>query len=151
VLLVILTTIAACVQEPDPSTTIIKYRFYGGHVIESHAIQELVVSHEKATLTITAADGNITGRFEKALTKEQVNAIKKVFLDNNFDVYGDRYDEGLNYVADVECTDITFTANGKTKTVTMYNINKHLPEGLIRIRERLQETGEFTQIPDETK
>jgi len=138
-------------QEPDYSEAVIKYKFYGGFVIQAHAIQELVVTQDKATLTITAADGSITERFEKALTKEQFNAIVKVFLDNNFDSYGDRYDEGQNYVTDVGFTDITFTANGKTKTVTTYNINEYMPAGLIRIREKIQETVEFTRMLDESQ
>ena len=89
----------------------------------TYAIQELVVTKDNATWTITAADGNITERFEKNLTKEQFNAIVKVFTDNNFASFGDRYDEGQNYVTDVGFTDITFAANGKTKTVTTYNVN----------------------------
>jgi len=152
-LLVITGAIAACVQtqEPDYSGAVIKYKFYGGFVIQTHAIQELVVMQDKATLTIASADGNITERFEKALTKEQFNAIVKVFIDNNFDTYGDRYDEGQKYVTDVGFTDITFTANGKTKTVTTYNVNDYMPSGLIRIREKLQETVEFTRMPDESQ
>src|SRR5512136_2051954 len=94
---VVTAAIAACVQEPDYSDAVIKYRFYGGFVMPTHAIQELVVTQDKATLTITATDGNITEKFEKALTKEQFNAIVKVFFDNNFDSYKDRYDEGQNY------------------------------------------------------
>jgi hypothetical protein len=150
-LLVMSATIAACVQEPDYSDAVIKYRFYGGFVMPTHAIQELVVTQDKATLTVTAADGNITERFEKALTKEQFNAIVKVFPDNNFDSYGDRYDEGQNYVTDVGFTDITFIANGKTKTVTTYNVNDYMPAGLIRIREKLQETVEFTRMLNESQ
>ena len=152
-LLVITAAIAACVQtqEPDYSGAVIKYKFYGGFVIQTHAIQELVVTQDNATLTITSADGNITERFEKALTKEQFNAIVKVFIDNNFDSYGDRYDEGQKYVTDVGFTDITFTANGKTKTVTTYNVNDYMPSGLIRIREKLQETVEFTRMLDESQ
>lgn len=129
----------------------IKYRFYGGFVMQTHAIQELVVTQDKAILTITAADGSITERFEKPLTKEQFNAIVKVFPDNNFDSYGDMYDGGQNYVTDVGFTDITFTAKGKTKTVTTYNINDYLPAGLIQIREKLQETVEFTKMLDESR
>ena len=75
----------------------------------------------------------------------------KVFTDNNFASYGDRYDEGQNYVADVGFTDITFTANGKTKTVTTYNVNDYLPSGLIAIREKLQETVEYTKSLDESQ
>ena len=152
-LLILSAAIAACVQtqEPDNSDAVIKYRFYGDFVIQTHAIQELVITRDNATLTITAADGNITERFEKALTKEQFNAIVKVFIDNNFDSYGDRYDEGQNYVTDVGFTDITFTANGKTKTVTTYNVNDYMPPGLIRIREKLQETVEFTRMLDESQ
>jgi len=150
-LLIIMAAMAACVQEPDYSDAVIKYRFYGGFVMQTHAIQELVVTQDKATLTITAADGNITERFEKALTKEQFNAIVKVFPDNNFDSFGDRYDEGQNYVTDVGFTDITFIANGKSKTVTTYNFNEYLPAGLVRIREKLQETVEFTRMLDESQ
>jgi len=152
-LLIVSAAIAACVQmqEPDNSDAVIKYRFYGGFVIQTHAIQELVITQDNATLTITAADGNITERFGKALTKEQFDAIVKVFIDNNFDSYGDRYDEGQNYVTDVGFTDITFTANGKTKTVTTYNVNDYMPSGLIRIREKLQETVEFTRMLDESQ
>jgi hypothetical protein len=148
VLLVIMTAVAACAQVPDPGNPVITYTFYGGHVIQSHAIQGLVVSQDKATLTITAADGNLTERLEKPLTKDQYNAIVNVFPDNNFDGFGDRYDEGQNYVADVGFTNITFTSNGKTKTVTTYNLNKYLPDGLVNIRKKLQETVEFTRTPN---
>ncbi|MDD1700855.1 MAG: hypothetical protein LUQ04_08700 [Methanoregula sp.] len=152
-LLITAAMIAACmqVQEPDSGNAVITYRFYGGFVIQTHAIQELVVTKDNATLTITAADGNITERFEKKLTKEQFNAIVKVFSDNNFASYGDRYDEGQKYVTDVGFTDITFVANGKTKTVTTYNVNDYMPSGLIRIREKLQETVEFTRTLDESR
>jgi len=75
----------------------------------------------------------------------------KVFSDNNFASYGDRYDEGQNHVTDVGFTDITFAANGKTKTVTTYNVNDYLPSGLIRIREKLQEIVEFTRTLDESQ
>jgi hypothetical protein len=152
-LLIITAALAACVQtrEPDYSGAVIKYKFYGGFVIQTHAIQELIVTQDNATLTITSSDGNITERFEKALTKEQFNAIVKVFIDNNFESFGDRYDEGQKYVTDVGFTDITFTANGKTKTVTTYNVNDYMPSGLIRIREKLQETVEFTRMLDESQ
>jgi len=145
--------IAACtqVQQPDTSNAVITYKFYGGFVAPAYAIQELVVTKDNATLTISAADGNITQRFRKNLTTEQFNAIVKVFSDNNFASFGDRYDEGQNHVTDVGFTDITFTANGKTKTVTTYNYNQYLPSGLVKIREKLQETVEFTRTLDESQ
>jgi hypothetical protein len=151
VLLIAGAMIAACTQvrEPGSGDALITYKFYGGFVMQTHALQELVVTKDKATFTVTAADGNITERFEKNLTKEQYNGIVKVFFDNNFASYGDRYDEGQNYVTDVGFTDITFTANGRKKTVTTYNVNDYLPSGLIRIREKLQETMEFTRTLDE--
>jgi hypothetical protein len=153
VLLITVAMIAACmqVQEPDSGNAVITYRFYGGFVMPTYTIQELVVTKDKLTFTITAADGNITERFEKNLTKEQYNAIIRVFADNNFASFGDRYDEGQKYVTDVGFTDITFTANGKTKTVTTYNVNDYMPSGLIRIREKLQETVEFTRTLDENQ
>ena len=153
VLLIAVVMIAACTQvpEPNPDNIVIQYKFYGGFVMQTHAVQELVVTKDKATLTITAADGNITERFDKALTREQFSAMVKVFSDNNFDSYGDRYDEGQNYVTDVGFTDITFTANGKTKTVTTYNFDTYLPAGLVRIREKFQETIEFTRALDESQ
>ena len=144
--------IAACTQEQEPSSNIvIKYKFYGGFVAQAYAIQELVVTKDNATFTVMAADGNITERFEKNLTNEQYNAIVKVFSDNNFASFGDRYDEGQNYVTDVGFTDITFAANGKTKTVTAYNYDQYLPAGLVKIREKLQETVEFTKTLDESQ
>lgn len=85
------------------------------------------------------------------MTKEQFSAIVKVFFDNNFNSYGDRYDEGQNYVTDVGFTDITYTAKGKTKTVTTYNFDGYLPPGLVTIREKLQETIEFTQTLDKNQ
>jgi hypothetical protein len=153
VLLIAVVMIAACtqVQEPDSSNIVIKYKFYGGFVMPTYAIQELVVTKDTSTFTITAADGTITERFEKNLTPEQFNAIVRVFSDNNFASYGDRYDEGQNHVTDVGFTDITFIANGKTKTVTTYNINDYMPSGLIAIREKLQETVEYTKSLDESQ
>ncbi len=152
-LLIAVAMIAACmqVQEPDSSNAVITYRFYGGFVMPTYAIQELVVTKDYATWTITGSDGNITERFKKNLTKEQFDGIVKVFVDNNFASYGDRYDEGQNYVTDVGFTDITFAANGKSKTVTTYNVNDYMPSGLIRIREKLQETVEFTRTLDESQ
>ena len=154
-LLILAAVTAACMQAPaqeaDSGDAVIIYRFYGGFVMQTHAVQELVVTKDKATLTITAADGTITERFEKALTKEHFSAIVKVFSDNNFDSYGDRYDEGQNYVTDVGFTDIIYTAKGKSKTVTTCNFNEYLPGGLVRIREKLKETIEFTRMPDETR
>ncbi len=117
----------------------------------THAIQELVVTKNLSTLTVYSSDGNITERFEKNLTSEQFNSIVKVFTDNNFASYGDRYDEGQNYVTDVGFTDITFTVNGKSKTVTTYNFDKYLPAGLVAIREKLQETVEYTRALDESQ
>jgi len=153
VLLIAVVMIAACTQvpEPSPDTTVIKYKFYGGFVMPTHAIQELVVTKDTSTLTVYSADGNITERFEKNLTQEQFNGIVKVFTDNNFVSYGDRYDEGQNYVTDVGFTDITFSVNGKSKTVTTYNVNAYLPSGLIAIREKLQETVEYTRSLDESQ
>ena len=152
-LLIAVAMIAACmqVQEPDNSNAVITYKFYGGFVMPEYAIQELVVTKDTATWTIKAADGNITERFEKNLKKEQFNSIVKVFMDNNFASFGDRYDEGQNYVTDVGFTDITFSANGKTKTVTAYNYDQYLPAGLVTIREKLQETVEFTKTLDESQ
>src|SRR5512139_2099407 len=125
VLLIAVVLITACtqVQQPDSGNIVIKYRFYGGFVMPTHAVQELVVTKDLSTLTVYAADGNITEQFEKNLTPEQFNGIVKVFFDNNFASYGDRYDEGQNYVTDVGFTDITFSVNGKAKTVTTYNVN----------------------------
>ncbi len=93
-LILAVAMITACtqVQQPDNSNAVITYKFYGGFVAPAYAIQELVVTKDTATFTITAADGNITQRFEKNLTREQYDAIVKVFLDNNFASYGDRYD-----------------------------------------------------------
>ena len=152
-LIIAMAMIAACtqVQQPDNSNAVITYKFYGGFVVPTYAVQELVVTKDTATFTITAADGNITQRFEKNLTREQYDAIVKVFLDNNFASYGDRYDEGQSHVTDVGFTDITFAANGKTKTVTTYNVNNYMPSGLIRIREKLQETVQFTKTLDESQ
>jgi hypothetical protein len=153
VLLITIVLIAACtqVQQPEPGNIVIKYKFYGGFVMPTHAVQELVVTKDMSTLTVYAADGNITEQFEKNLTPEQFNGIVKVFFDNNFASYGDRYDEGKNYVTDVGFTDITFSVNGKAKTVTTYNVNDYLPSGLIAIREKLQETVEFTRTLDESQ
>jgi hypothetical protein len=150
VLLITAAMSAACMQvpEPDPGNAVITYRLYGGLVMQTHAIQELVVTKDNATLTITAGDGTITERYEKNLTREQFNAIVRVFTDNNFASYGDRYDEGQNYVTDVGFADITFEANGESKTVTTYNVNDYMPSGLIRIRQKLQETVDFTRTPD---
>jgi hypothetical protein len=152
-LLITAAMIAACmqVQEPGAGSAVITYRFYGGFVVQTHAIQELVVTKDNATLTITASDGSVTERFQKNLTKEQFNAIVKVFSDNNFASYGDNYDEVQKYITDVGFTDITFAADGKKKTVTTYNVNDYLPSGLIRIREKLQETVEFTRTLDENQ
>ena len=33
--------------------------------------------------------------------------------------------------------------------MTTYNVNQYMPDGLIRIREKLQETIAFTKMPDE--
>ena len=117
----------------------------------THAIQELVVTKDMSTLTVYSSDGNITERFEKNLTPVQFNSIVKVFIDNNFASFGDRYDEGQNYVTDVGFTDITFSVNGKAKTVTTYNVNAYLPSGLIAIREKVQETVEYTRALDESQ
>jgi hypothetical protein len=153
VLLIGVVMIAACmqVQEPDSGNAVITYRSYGGFVMPTYAIQELVVTKDNATMTIIASDGNITKRYQKNLTKEEYNGIVKVFSDNNFASFGDRYDEGRNHVTDVGFTDITFAANGKTKTVTTYNVNDYMPSGLIKIREKLQETVEFTRTLDESQ
>ena len=152
-LLIAVAMIAACmqVQEPDSGNAVITYRSYGGFVMPTYAIQELVVTKDNATMTLIAADGNITKRYQKNLTKEQYNGIVRVFSDNNFASYGDRYDEGQKYVTDVGFTDITFAANGKAKTVTAYNYDQYLPAGLVKIREKLQETIEFTKTPDESQ
>jgi hypothetical protein len=155
-LLLITAAMAACVQAPGPGTgtagdTVITYKFYGGFVMPSYAIQELVVTKDLATFTIRSADGNITERFEKALTEAQFDSIVKVFSDNNFDSFGDRYDEGQNHVTDVGFTDITLSANGKTKTVTAYNFDRYLPAGLVKIRGKLQETIALTKMLDENQ
>jgi hypothetical protein len=153
VLLITAAIVTACmqVQEPDNSNAVITYKFYGGFVMPAYAVQELVITKDSATFTVMAADGNITERFEKNLTREQYDAIVKVFLDNNFASFGNRYDEGQKYVTDVGFTDITFAANGKTKTVTTYNVNDYMPAGLKTIREKLQETVDFTKTPDESQ
>jgi hypothetical protein len=153
VLLIAVVIIAACtqVQEPASDNFVIKYRFYGGFVMPTHAIQDLVVTKDTSTLTVYSSDGNITEQFKKNLTSEQFNSIVKVFIDNNFASYGDRYDEGQKYVTDVGFTDITFSVNGKSKTVTTYNVNAYLPSGLIAIREKLQETVEYTRSLDESQ
>ena len=153
ILLIAVVLIAACTQagEPDSGNIVIKYKLYGGFVMPTHAVQELVVTKDMSTLTVYAADGNITEQFEKNLTTEQFNSIVKVFFDNNFASYGDRYDEGRNYVTDAGFTDITFSVHGKAKTVTTYNVNDYMPSGLIAIREKLQETVEYTRTPDENQ
>jgi hypothetical protein len=152
-LLIAVAMIAACtqVQPPDNSNAVITYKFYGGFVAPAYAVQELVVTKDRATFTVLAADGNVTEKFEKNLTRDQFDAIVKVFTDNNFASFGDRYDEGQNHVTDVGFTDITFAANGKSKTVTTYNVNDYVPAGLIKIREKLQETVEFTKTLDENQ
>src|SRR5512145_3093418 len=115
-----LAILAACVQAPVPQTgtgnATITYRFYGGFVMTTHAIQELVVTPDRATFTISAGDGTVTEKYEKPITKEQFAALIGVFADNRFESFGDRYDEGQNYVTDVGFTDITLAANGRSKT-----------------------------------
>ena len=64
-LLFILAVTAACVQTPvtpgpDQSRDEIHYKLYGGFVAPPYAVQELVVTQDKATFTIMSADGNIT-------------------------------------------------------------------------------------------
>ncbi len=149
-LLIATALIAACTQTPAPGTgtAVITYKLYGGFVMPEYAIQELVVTKDAATFTIQSFDGNITARSEKNLTPEQYNGIVRVFTDNNFASFGDRYDEGQNYVTDVGFADITFAENGKSKTVTTYNVNDYMPAGLIAIRKKLQETVEFTRTLD---
>ena len=150
VLLMATALIAACTQAPapGPGNAVITYRLYGGFVMPEYAIQELVVTKDVARFTIQSFDGNITGQSEKNLTLEQYNGIVRVFTDNNFPSYGDRYDEGQNFVTDVGFADITFAENGKSKTVTTYNVNDYMPAGLIEIRRKLQETVEFTRTLD---
>jgi hypothetical protein len=158
-LLFILAVTAACVQTPvtpvtpvpDTGSTEIHYKLYGGFVMRSHAIQELVVTGNKATFTIMSGDGNLTAKYEKALTKDQFTAIVNVFADNNFSSYGDRYEEGQSHITDVGWADITLIEGTRNKTVTTYNTNRYMPDGLIRIREKLQETVEYTRSPDESQ
>jgi len=155
-LLFILAVTAACVQTPvspvpDTSRDEIHYKLYGGFVAPPYAVQELVVTQDKATFTIMSADGNVTEKFEKPLTKDQFTAIVKVFTDNNFTSFGDRYDEGRNHVTDVGFADITLIEGNRNKTVTTYNTNNYMPAGLILIREKLQETVAYTRSPDETQ
>ena len=64
-LLFILAVTAACVQTPvatapDQSSVEIHYKLYGGFVAPPYALQELVVTQDKADFTIMSADGNIT-------------------------------------------------------------------------------------------
>jgi len=155
-LLVLLAVTAACVQTPvspgpDKNNDVIHYRLYGGFVMPSYAVQELVVTKDTATFTIMSADGNVTEQFEKPLTKDQFAALVNVFAENNFSSYGDRYDEGQSHIADVGWADITLIGGTANKTVTTYNTNDYLPDGLIRIREKLQETVEYTRAPDESQ
>ena len=153
-LLLVLVLAAGCMhtppsQGPDTGSAVITYRSYGGFITPSYAVQELVVTRQNATLTVFSREGNVTEQFRKTLTKDQFDALVNVFADNNFGAFGDRYVEGQNHVTDVGFTDITFRAGNLTKTVTTYNVNDYLPEGLIRIREKLQETAAFTRTPDE--
>lgn len=155
-LLFILAVTAACVQTPvtpvpDTGRTGIHYKIYGGFVMPSYAIQELAVTPNKATFTIMSADGNVTEKYEKSLTKDQFTAIVMVFADNNFSSYGDRYDEGRSHITDVGWADITFIGENTNKTVTTYNTNNYMPDGLIRILEKLQETVEYVRAPDENE
>jgi hypothetical protein len=136
---------------PDTSRVEIHYQLYGGFVMPSYAVQELVVTRDKATFTIMSRDGNVTEKFEKALTKDQFNAIVNMFTDNNFTSYGDRYDEGQNYVSDVGFADITLIEGNRARTVTTYNINRYMPDGLILIREKLQEMVAYVSSPDESE
>src|SRR5512138_249549 len=103
VLLIATALIAACTQAPAPGTgtAVITYKLYGGFVMPSYAVQELVVTKDSAVFTISSYDGNITARTEKNLTPDQYNAIVRVFSDNNFTSFGDRYDEGQQHVTDV--------------------------------------------------
>ena len=155
-LLFLLAVTAACVQTPvtpapDSGSDVIHYKLYGGFVQPSYAVQELVVTRDKATFTIMSADGNVTEKFEKPLTSDQFTAIVKVFADNNFTSYGDRYDEGQNHVTDVGFADITLIEGNSSKTVTTYNVNDYMPAGLILIREKLQETVDYTRLLDESQ
>lgn len=155
-LLFILAVTAACVQTPvtpvpDTGNVEIHYKIYGGFVAPPYALQELVVTRDKATFTIMSRDGTITEKFEKPLTKDQFTAIAQVFTDNNFTSYGDRYDEGQNHITDVGWADITLIQGTTNKTVTTYNTNSYLPDGLILIRKKLQETVTYTKSPDETQ
>ncbi len=145
--------VAACTQAPAPASgnAVITYRIYGGFVMPSYAIQELVVTSDRATFTIMSSDGNITERFAKNLTPDQYAGIVRVFAENNFGSFGNRYDEGQKHVADVGFADITFAEGGMSRTVTTYNVNEYLPAGLIAIRKKLQDTIEFTRTLDENQ
>jgi len=110
-----------------------------------------VVTKDMANFTVTGRDGTITQQSAKNLTPDQYNGILKVFADNNFASFGARYDEGQSHVTDVGFTDIMFTANGSSKTVTAYNFDQYLPDGLVAIRQELQKTIEFVKTPDESQ
>ncbi|WP_292345903.1 MULTISPECIES: hypothetical protein [unclassified Methanoregula] len=155
-LLLLLAVTAACVQTsntsaPGTGTAEIRYTFYGGFVMPTHAIQQLVVTPDTATFTVMSHDGNVTEKFSKPLSKEQYAAIAKVFADNNFPSFKERYEEGQSHVTDVGWADITVIGNGRNKTVTVYNFDEYLPDGLVKIRQKLQETIEYTRAPDETE
>jgi hypothetical protein len=155
-LLFTLAVTAACVQTPgtpapDTGKAEIHYTLYGGFVMPSHAVQQLVVRPDIATFTVMSSDGNVTEKFTKPLSKDQYAAIVKVFADNNFSSFGDRYEDGQNHVTDVGWADITLLEGGRNKTVTVYNFDDYLPAGLVRIREKMQETIEYTRAPDESE
>jgi len=152
VLLVLMAAFAACTeQQPVENGAVITYTLYGGFVMPAYAVQELVVTEHMATFTIRSSDGAVTREYRRNLTKEQYDAIVQVFADNNFTAFGDRYVEGESHVTDVGYADINFTANGKSKVVTTYNYNDFMPQGLITIREKLQETIVYVTTLDEAQ
>jgi hypothetical protein len=54
-------------------------------------------------------------------------------------------------VTDVGFADITLMTGTLNKTVTTYNINNYMPDGLVLIRKKLQETVTYVKSPDETQ
>jgi hypothetical protein len=151
-LLFILAVSAACMQTPNipvpaKNTTEIHYTTYGGFIMPAYAVQQLIVTPDRATFTIMSREGTITERYEKNLTKEQYTAIVNVFAENNFSSHADRYEEGQNHISDVGWTDISLIEGTRNKTVTTYNVNNYLPDGLILIRKKLQEAAAYTRTP----
>lgn len=137
--------ITGCAERTTPSSSefnnsVFELDVYGGFTSRDNARNLMTIDSSKITYTVYTVDGNITLKFEKPISKESYDKIKKVFLDNDFPDFKEKYTlpQGV-IIMDAGNAKITMTSDNYEKIVLIQPyVSDYLPDNVKKVVGEMQ-------------